>query len=529
MTNPGTVEIIDTLVQKNGLTYALVNAKDVGGDGSSNTLASATFGANTIDYSIIQQASADILLGNSTASPGNLVEIPLGTGLSFVGGALTSTAVGGVSSVNTATGAVTLTVSNTGSLLEYDSVTPTQLNIPTATNSINGLLSSTDRITFNGKQNALGYTAENVANKGAANGYCPLDASTKVPVAYLPSVVMEYQGSWDPAINTPALSDSTGTNGYTYYVNTAYAPTISGLTDPSMQNFQIGELVIYSASVGKWQLVTPAAGVSFVNGAQGAVTVNAINRLTGDVTTSTASQSQSLAATVVAINGASLAGLATGILKNTTATGVPSIAIASDFPTLNQNTTGNAATATTATNMAGGVLGSVGYQSAANTTLLLAGNTTATKNFLVQTGTGSVSAAPAWATIATADLPAGVVLSSAGVLTSPLVEQVDVLTYASTILVNAALGNIFTVTLTGTTAILGNPAGALNGQKLLFRIRQDATGSRLLTFAANYRFGTYLPSTAIVLSTAPNAVDYLGVIYNGTDSVFDVLSFNGGF
>jgi hypothetical protein len=50
--------------------------------------------------------------------------------------------------------------------------------------------------------------------------------------------------------------------------------------------------------------------------------------------------------TVVKLNGTSLAGLATGILKNTTSTGVPSIAVAADFPTLNQSTTGNAATAT---------------------------------------------------------------------------------------------------------------------------------------------------------------------------------------
>jgi hypothetical protein len=43
------------------------------------------------------------------------------------------------------------------------------------------------------------------------------------------------------------------------------------------------------------------------------------------------------------INSIALSGLGTGILKNTTGTGVPSIAIASDFPTLNQNTTGTAA------------------------------------------------------------------------------------------------------------------------------------------------------------------------------------------
>jgi len=66
--------------------------------------------------------------------------------------------------------------------------------------------------------------------------------------------------------------------------------------------------------------------------------------LTGDAT---GSGTGSFAVNVGKINGTSLAGLATGILKNTTTTGVPSIAVAGDFPTLNQNTNGSAATLTT--------------------------------------------------------------------------------------------------------------------------------------------------------------------------------------
>jgi hypothetical protein len=65
--------------------------------------------------------------------------------------------------------------------------------------------------------------------------------------------------------------------------------------------------------------------------------------LTGDVT---GTGTGSFATTVGKINGTSLAGLATGILKNTTTTGVPSIAVAADFPTLNQNTTGTASNVT---------------------------------------------------------------------------------------------------------------------------------------------------------------------------------------
>jgi len=49
-------------------------------------------------------------------------------------------------------------------------------------------------------------------------------------------------------------------------------------------------------------------------------------------------------------------------------------------------------------------LGDILYASAANTLAALAGNTTTTKQFLSQTGTGAVSAAPAWATITAADV-----------------------------------------------------------------------------------------------------------------------------
>ncbi len=50
--------------------------------------------------------------------------------------------------------------------------------------AINELVSS-----LAGKQNTLGFTPENSANKGAANGYAPLDASAKVPASHLPSYV----------------------------------------------------------------------------------------------------------------------------------------------------------------------------------------------------------------------------------------------------------------------------------------------------------------------------------------------------
>jgi hypothetical protein len=50
-------------------------------------------------------------------------------------------------------------------------------------------------------------------------------------------------------------------------------------------------------------------------------------------------------------------------------------------------------------------LGDLIYGSGTNTAANLAGNTTTTKKFLVQTGTGSASAVPTWATISPSDLP----------------------------------------------------------------------------------------------------------------------------
>jgi hypothetical protein len=51
------------------------------------------------------------------------------------------------------------------------------------------------------------------------------------------------------------------------------------------------------------------------------------------------------------------------------------------------------------------VLGDLPYASGTSSITALSGNITSTKKFLTQTGTGSVSAAPAWGTIASGDLP----------------------------------------------------------------------------------------------------------------------------
>lgn len=88
-------------------------------------------------------------------------------------------------------------------------------------------------------------------------------------------------------------------------------------------------------------LATPRAinGVNFdgsapitiaaaANTLTGTLVTTAIPAFTGDATNSAGST----ALTVGRLNGTSLAGLATGIIKNTTGTGIPSIAVNADFP-----------------------------------------------------------------------------------------------------------------------------------------------------------------------------------------------------
>jgi len=85
----------------------------------------------------------------------------------------------------------------------------------------------------------------------------------------------------------------------------------------------------------------------------------------------------------------------------------------------------------------------------------------------------------------------------------------------------------YTVTLGGNRQ-LDTPTGSFfNGQKLLFAIRQDGTGTRILTYGAGYRFSTDLPSPT--LSTGINKLDYLAFVYNAADSKWDFVGKVFGF
>lgn len=115
-------------------------------------------------------------------------------------------------------------------------------------------------------------TKEDVADKGVANGYCPLDAGGLVPNIHLNFSALNYQNSWNATTNIPALADGVGTAGDTYIVGVAGTQNLGS----GAIVFAIGDLVIYNGSV--WQKVVGAApGVSSWNGLTGAVSVTTAN------------------------------------------------------------------------------------------------------------------------------------------------------------------------------------------------------------------------------------------------------------
>ena len=191
-------------------------------------------------------------------------------------------------------------------------------------------------------QNTSGTAAGLSATLAVASGGTGVSASTGTG-----SVCLNINPQFtNPSLGTPASGDLKNCTFPTLNQNTtgtaSKATTVTTNANLTGIVTSIGNATsIAAGAIGNSLLANGAvANLTGINSGD-----NSVNTLysglvsnvthTGDATGSTA-------LTVVKINGTLLSGLSTGILKNTTITGVPSIAIASDFPTLNQNTTGTA-------------------------------------------------------------------------------------------------------------------------------------------------------------------------------------------
>jgi hypothetical protein len=114
---------------------------------------------------------------------------------------------------------------------------------------------------------ALQSGKQDVSEKNQANGYAPLDAGAKVPIANLPDSVVgqvEFQGTWNASTDTPTLPAASGVKGHYYVVSVAGTyETIS---------YAVGDWIISNGT--SWEKVDNTDAVTTVFGRLGAIVAN---------------------------------------------------------------------------------------------------------------------------------------------------------------------------------------------------------------------------------------------------------------
>jgi len=193
-----------------------------------------------------------------------------------------------------------------------------------------------------------------LTDKGLAGGVATLDGGGTVPLSQLPASILgalSYQGTWNASTNSPALASGVGTKGYYYVVNVAGSTNLDGITD-----WLVGDWAVFNGTA--WQKVDNTESVTSVNGYTGTVVLSYTD-----------------------VGAPSTSG--------TNATGTWGISIS-----------GNASTATTSTNLAGGLAGSMPYQSGVGATSLLAIGLSS--YIMTSSGTAPQWSAPSGLTVGTA-------------------------------------------------------------------------------------------------------------------------------
>lgn len=121
----------------------------------------------------------------------------------------------------------------------------------------------------------------------------------------------------------------------------------------------------------------------------------------------------------------------------------------------------------------------------------------------------------------------GALAAAGGTMTGALVPAVFALTQSGgAVAVDASKGNVFDLSLTASGWTISNPTNDGNGQPIRFRLAQDATGGRTVSWGTAYDFGT---AGAPTLSTGASKVDEVGFSWNANLSKWCYLGSMGGF
>lgn len=159
-----------------------------------------------------------------------------------------------------------------------------------------------------------------------------------------------------------------------------------------------------------------------------------------------------------------------------------------------------------AIDLIGGVQGSIPYQTAVNTTALLAPGTTG--QVLTSQGAG---AAPTWTNAATGDVTLTGVQTltnktiEAGVFSNGYTEETATANTSTAYTIDLANGSVQILTLTGNCTFTFPTATA--GKSFMLLLKQDATGSRTVTWPASVKWPSSTAPT--ITSTASKGDKYV--------------------
>lgn len=110
----------------------------------------------------------------------------------------------------------------------------------------------------------------------------------------------------------------------------------------------------------------------------------------------------------------------------------------------------------------------------------------------------------------TTRVPGSMMDMSTGVPAAAFTPPVAVPFSATAMAVNCSLSNVFTTALTANVTAAPTFSNVKNGQTINWRMKQDGTGSRTMTWPAAFKWpGGTVPT----LSTTANAVDLLVATY----------------